>query len=118
MTIVAIRSLTSPDIRELDAYRPENPADFGFLLRIIAGPAGAPGEESFDVVVCTPSWFASRMGLQPVSGRHHLFVREYDAARLRRFIESYVSGCRGATWQEAAERLARLAHWEFEDYRE
>jgi hypothetical protein len=82
------------------------------------GPDRDEGEESFDIVVCTPLWLArevDRKGL--VEGRHHLFVREYNLARIRAFLADYAKGCAGETWQEAALKLSRLGRWEFEDYK-
>lgn len=32
-----------------------DPAEFSFLARLIIGPSSAPGEESFDVTVCSRS---------------------------------------------------------------
>ena len=37
-----------------------DPAEFSLLARMIVGPPGAPGEESFDVTLCTPEWLAKR----------------------------------------------------------
>jgi hypothetical protein len=81
------------------------------------GPDGGEGEESFDVLVCTPTWLArevERMGL--VDGRHHLIVHEFNLERIRSFLVAYASTCAGETWQEVAAKLSRLGKWEFEDY--
>jgi hypothetical protein len=91
--------------------------DFALLLQILVGPQEAPGEESFDVFLCTPMWLLHNH--QPsdiVVGRHRLIVFEYDYESLRSFISRWVDSCEGPTWQELATRIGRLGRWEFEDY--
>jgi hypothetical protein len=83
------------------------------------GPDDGPGEESFDMVVCTPNWIAKNLrdsgGI--LIGRHYLFIEKYDITQIRDFILEYASSCEGNTWREVAERLGRLGKWEFEDYK-
>jgi hypothetical protein len=112
-----IRRLHSPDIYNLAEHSPQDSAYFGFLLQIMVGPVGQQGEESFDAVVCTPRWIADHLGSDGILvGRHHLLVDRYDFRRLEEFLRQYVARCSGATWEEAATRIGRLAKWEFEDY--
>jgi hypothetical protein len=49
------------------------------------------------------------------NGRPNNKVRHYLIFRL---IERLVQNCSGESWQDVAPKLARIAHWEFEDYRE
>ena len=112
-----LKRLHSPDIADLVSYVPPNETEFGFLLQVIAGPSGQEGEESFDVVVCTPSWLESRMKPgQALVARHHLIVTRYDHENLERFVADYCEQCQGDSWQVVAGRLGRLGKWEFEDY--
>ncbi len=83
------------------------------------GPGGHRGEESFDVVVCSPKWLLDRYGKEDVIlGRHHVFMLEYDYERLKRTIEDFCRDCEAPTWKELALELGRLGKWEFEDYSE
>ena len=113
-----IRSFDSPDI-VLDGYRPENEVDDGFLLTMYVGPVGGPGEESFQVEVCTPQWFARRLqeagGL--LDGRHTLFVQPMDVERVLQSLRQQVESFDEETWSALATRIGRLGYWEFEDYR-
>ena len=112
-----VRRLYSPDVYDLSKYVPKNPESFGILVQVMAGPEGEEGEESFDVVVCTPRWLSDHLALTDMTiGRHHLLVKQYDFDRLLQFVTDFAAECRGATWGEAAGRLARLGKWEFEDY--
>ena len=114
-----VKRLHSPDVYDLATYVPDDPENFGFLLQVMVGSAGADGEDSFDVIVCTPHWLSDRLlPTKIMLGRHHLLVKQYDYTRLLQFLISFASGCRGATWEEVALRLGRLGKWEFEDYGE
>ena len=113
-----LRRLHSPDVHDLESYCPEEPDNFGFLLQAMIGPAGGQGEESFDIVVCTPQWLKRNHDEREiVLGRDHLIVFRYDYKRLENFITGFVTGCDGRSWGDLAQQLSRLGKWEFEDYR-
>jgi hypothetical protein len=112
-----VRRLHSPDIHNLETYVPDEPDTFGFLLQILIGPEDGPGEEAFDVEVCTPKWLMRTYGPTAIiRGMHRLIVFEYDYARLRAFVEKQVCDVSGETWREVARQLALLGHWEFDNY--
>jgi hypothetical protein len=112
-----IKRIYSPDIGDLAFFKPQDPESFSFLLRIIAGPEGEEGEESFDVEVCTPRWLLETYQRdEVVIGRHHLIVFEYNWERITQTVTSFCASCFGETWKEAAEKLGRIGKWEFEDY--
>jgi hypothetical protein len=114
-----IRRLHSPDLFDLRHDSPTPPDDFSVLIQILVGPAGGPGEESFDVLVVTPKYLARRVAQQgPVCGRHLLVVESFDYASIEEWIRRAVHSCEGSTWSEVALRIARIGHWEFEDYTE
>ena len=99
---------------------PGDPAAFSLLARMIVGPPDAPGEESFDVTVCTPEWLAARCRAQGglYDPRHHLVVTldTFDKETLRAWLEARVRAVEAPTWGEVGGRLGRLGYWEFEDY--
>jgi hypothetical protein len=67
-----VRRFHSPDA-DLDRYVPDDREDVGLLVQMLVGPAEKPGEESFDVVVCTPRWLDRWVREDgPLIGRHHL----------------------------------------------
>jgi len=79
---------------------------------------GEPGEESFDITVCTPKWLMASHGPSEILlGLHKIIVFKYDYAALRRFIETNLMRCSGDTWTEAAQKVSLLGQWEFEGYR-
>ena len=113
-----LKNIHSPDIPDMEVFRPENAENFCFLLQAMFGPEDAEGEESFDVVVCTPKWLEQNMSKNEiVLGRHHLVVKEYNIERLRFFLSEFGRRCEADSWDEAAQRLSRIGKWEFEDYK-
>ena len=115
----AVRRFHSPDIDDLERFRPADADSFSFLLQIMIGPADGDAEESFDVVVCTPTWLLRNHERKDIIfGRHRLVVLEYDFERIRRVIQDYCARLNAPTWEGLAAKLARLGKWEFEDYSE
>lgn len=110
-----LRGLHSPDVQDL-VGGVQDPDDFGFLLQLLVGPENQEGEESFDVVVCSPKWFSRRLEDAPVSGRHHLFMKRYDYSMLERYLVDFLERCQGDSWAEVARLVGRLGAWEFDDY--
>jgi hypothetical protein len=114
--IAELKRLHSPDVDDLPSWVPGD-ENFSILLQVIAGPAGSPGEESFDVTLCTPAWIKAVLESEKViMGRHLLIVSDFDYDRIYSFISKYVSSCSGHNWSDLASKLGRLGHWEFEDY--
>jgi immunity protein 8 of polymorphic toxin system len=112
-----IKRIYSLDIDDLEVYSPDELDCFGFNLRLIAGPKGQPGEESFDIQVCTPQWLLRHYRHEEVIiGRHFLIVFEYSFPRLKAKIEKFSERCTGDSWNEVASKLSRIGYWEFEDY--
>lgn len=113
-----IRHLLTPDI-DPDSYVPDDPERFAFLVQMLAGPLGEPGEESFQFTVCTPGWLHEQVQRDgPVNGRHHVIVDAFDWQALQTYFHRLVGGCWGADWSEVAQKLSRYGFWEFEDYTE
>jgi len=99
---------------------PSEPDAFVFAVRLYVGPTEGPGEETFDLTVCSPEWLSAQSRKEGfVDGRHHVITNadDFDRRRLRHWLEQRVSSVEGASWPEMGQRLARLAYWEFEDYR-
>jgi len=112
-----LKRLHSPDVDELAEFSPEQQTEFCVLIQAMVGPLGDKSEESFDVVVCSPSWIARRANEVAVfSPRHHLVMTRFDYEALRSYISEFCVSCEGANWEEVGTKVSRLGHWEFEDY--
>jgi hypothetical protein len=113
--------LKALDLEPDPSTLPEDPAEFALLARVYAGPADGPGEESFDITVCSPEWLAAacrQVGFY--DARHHLVINvdQFDQRELRSWLTKRVGNVAGETWHEIGTKLARLGAWEFEDYLE
>jgi hypothetical protein len=100
-------------------YRPADPSRVDVIVRMLVGPCGAAGEESFDVRVLSVAMLADELGGsgRVVDGRHTLLVREWSGSALIEYLERAVSACVADRWESLAEKLARIGAWEFEDYK-
>jgi Immunity protein 8 len=111
-----LKRLHSPDIDELESWSPGD-EPFGFTLQAMIGPSDSPGEESFNLTVCSPEWFAAhRMESGPVMGSRTLFVSAYDHRAIKTYLERAAQRTEGKNWREIAEGLSWLGEWEFEHY--
>lgn len=112
-----LKRIHSPDTFDVAAFEPKDSECFALLFQLMIGPSGTEGEESFDVIVCTPQWLQQQYGpSNVVVGMHHLIVFQYDFERIRRRIERFIASCEGESWEGLARQLSRLGRWEFEDY--
>lgn len=112
----AVRSVYSADV-DVDAYVPDDPENDGVWIRLIVGPADGPGEESFDVLVCTPLWLRETVAKEgPQIGRHHLIVDPLDLGQAKEFLRRQIESVEAPDWPSLGEQLGRIGYWEFEDY--
>ncbi|MFZ0226655.1 MAG: immunity 8 family protein [Mycobacterium sp.] len=112
--IAVLRDVHSPDSEDLRTFEPSASA-FSILVQMLVGPASGDGEESFDVLVCSPDWLRTQP--DPLVGRHLLIVHAFNWERIRSFLAAQVAACEGEDWSEVAQKVGRIGHWEFEDYR-
>ena len=112
-----IKSYSLVDGEALEAYKPGEPENFSLILRLIIGPTDQPGEESFDIRVCTPASLLDECAANGfVLGRHRLIVSNYDPSLIMNAVRKLVASCSGLTWAEVGAKLARIAYWESEGY--
>jgi immunity protein 8 of polymorphic toxin system len=102
---------------EPETYVSPDPVDDAFWLRMLVGPQEGPGEESFDVLVCTPAWLARVVSEEgPQIGRHRLILSTLNLREAEEFLQRRIEGLHGSTWTDLAAKIGRLGYWEFEDY--
>ena len=113
----ALLRLHSPDVRVLAWWTPVG--DFGILVQLMVGPNDGPGQESFDITLCTTGWLSERVKEHGIlEARHHLIVDSYDYGRIEQYLGRRVSELEGESWGALANKLGRIGYWEFEDYSE
>ena len=115
--IAELRALLTVEHEPLESIRPKRDA-FCVSIRALVGPAGAPGEESFDFNVCSPAWLEYELDSHAiVEGRLLLIARSFDPQHVEDYVRKRIAQASGDDWLTLAGTIARWAHWEFEDYR-
>jgi hypothetical protein len=75
-----------------------------------------PGSENFRITICTRAAvdaLVERDGI--VIGRHLLIVGNLNTARIEALLHDRLRRLDADTWQQLAEKIGRLAYWEFVD---
>jgi hypothetical protein len=117
----------------LETFEPEDPQVFGFNAQVFIGEVGDHRYDSFDICVCSPSWFAQ----QTEQGvwdrfRNKTFDEIPESMALGWYFwfmkrwsrEDFDSGLKavcdiyspGMDWGTVASRIGRVIPWEY-DYR-
>jgi hypothetical protein len=112
-----LKSISSADI-DLDSYSPEDEDCFSFPIEMAIGYEGGEGGDLFQMTVCTPAWIArENQGKTAVIGTALLIVFRYDWPEILSAIRHIAGGHSADDWTALAQKLSRIADWEFEDYR-
>lgn len=102
-----------------EEYCPEDGEYFGLWVTITIGPDDEEGGHLYQMLVCTPKWLRNEFLPQHGGcawGRHMLIISHYDRELIKSEIKHYVENCTGDNFWEMAQKVARVAFWEFEDY--
>jgi hypothetical protein len=103
-----------PDLERGDIAPPDLQST---LLVFAAGPLDAPGEETFQLTVCTPHALADMVQRDGVViGRHLMFVASLDTGKVEDTVRDRLRRIDADTWPELAAKIGRIGLWEFEDY--
>ena len=117
----------------IGAYAPNDPEHFGVAAQGFIGTTTSDLVDSFDLLVCSPSWMAAKVqngewsrfrtgGLSALPesiavGTGIWFVRSWNAAELESAIRLVCAEFSpGPDWGSVAARVGRLIPWEF-DYK-
>ena len=112
-----LKRIHSPDVADLETFRPAKDDDFGLLLQLVVAPKNGEGEESFDTMLCTPKWLIrNHQKSDIVFGRHHLIVFEYNYPEIQNELKRFVESVEADNWDEITTEIGRIGRWEFEDY--
>jgi hypothetical protein len=114
----------------LDGFAPSDPGHFGFNAQIFIGTDEDDRFDSFDVVVCSPSWLADEVSAGKwsrfqsgqlrvipesiVVGAGIWFMCRWDRAEFDEALRSICAAASpGPDWGSVASRIGRLIPWEF-----
>jgi hypothetical protein len=114
-----IRYVCTITHEEIESFHPQNPSNFETVVRMMIGPEGEQGEESFDISICTPDWLRDQC---EQSGfffpRRRLVVSHWNPDFVRQFISKRISTMTAESWKDLAAKISEFSNWEFEAYRE
>lgn len=114
-----IKGLHSSDIYDLEHFKPIDKNHFCFYLEMLVGVKNEKGAEQFGITVCTPQWLIDNKNEKDIFfGKNYLIVFEYNYKKLYAFLNNYIENLQGDSWVKLAEKVGRIAYWEFEDYQE
>ena len=109
---------TDDDIGDPSDNQSGGADSFGYTLTFSIGPVGSEGSDNFEVVVTTPedlqTYYA---GKTPIFLRHCMLVENYNFPQILKLMTNYVNSLEEPSWDKLAQKLCRVALWEFEDYR-
>ena len=111
-----LKTIYSPDV-ELKSFTPSQRA-FSVFTQLFFGPSIGEGEESVDVIVCSPEWLTSRMLSEGklMIGHGLIIALEFDYAGFIDFVSAYGRSITGDSWDEVVDGLRLLGRYEFENY--
>ncbi len=108
----------------LDGYSPDDPEHFGISVMALIGTADSEKVDSFDIVVCTPSWVSEHFGDARLDGlvweprgvrfgNRFVFMQRWDYSALQRAVTNLCAYWEAGDWGTLANRLGRYIPWEF-----
>lgn len=113
-----LKAFDSPDIADLENFKPEVSDMFGFLIQLYVGTTDSPDFEMFSTTICTPKWLQKRYDEDDILiGSRFILMFRYDYAQLVERLNRKISVIDGENWQEIALKVNVIARWEYEDYR-
>ncbi len=113
----AIRSYDSYEIEDLQTDKPDDPLIFAVSINFEIGPADSVGADNFRITVASAEFLRHQYpGDDCYFLRHYLLVKEYNFSRILALMTNYVNSLEAETWEQLAEKIGRVALWEFEDY--
>lgn len=122
-----VKQLFSSGLVEgLEHWSPSDPSKFGIWVQVFIGETGDDRFDSFDVVVCSPSWLDENWGAGMLDhyqltpnirlGYGLLFMQRWDHDELQTALRQLVDRVEATDWGDLANRIGRYLPWEY-DYR-
>ena len=105
----------------LESYWPDDEDCFFLWLTISIGIKGEEAATNYNLMVCTPDWLKLELKSSSAEwGLHKLIVNRFDPdlikEELHKKLETLLIQFSDDDDITFSEKIARYAHWEFEDY--
>jgi hypothetical protein len=121
-----LKSLHSMELDgPLDSFRPDDPEHFGISIMAFIGSTDDGPADSFDALVCTPSWLAEHFQDPRISrwkfelpglmfGSRFIFMERWDYPALLSAVSGLCAFHEADDWGMLANRIGRHIPWEFD----
>jgi len=114
-----IKNILVPDSPDYtpQGYKPEEADNFSVFWQLLIGSAESNASESFNIEICTPQWLSQKVGSGGmISGHGYIIVSEYDPQKIINYLKIRIENISSPAWDEIAQKISRIALWEFADY--
>ncbi len=112
-----IKNISSDDYPVTRTGLPFDPRSAWVIVEAEIGPKDGKGSDIFFFYVCTAAYLSEELeSAGSRFGRHLLIMNEFNWDHVVSVIEKLVSSFEEPDWRSLAEKIARYAQWEFEDY--
>ena len=110
-----VKAAFCTEIDDIESWLPSAEKAISYWLQVDIGPKGEPGADHFEVRIASTKAMIEEA---PTICRATMLVDEasYSFDRVRETLDTVVSACGRATWEETAAALSRHLRWEYEDY--
>lgn len=95
----------------IDKWVPDDISDVDFWMNFTIGLDSERGD-NFQVRVVTPNNLHGKNSV-----KHAIVLNEYSWSKVLAVVESMLEQCQDIDWVSISERLSKLMHWEFENYK-
>lgn len=111
-----IRRFHSPDIFDLASDQPADQERFAILVQVLMGPQGGPGEEAFDILICSLAWVVEEIRKNGVFvGKHSMVVPDWNWAVISKRLGKLFGSVSGDDWESIGNVLRENGRWEMAD---
>lgn len=116
--VLEIRSIDSPDVGNLWAWKPQSNEEVIFLIEMEIGEKNTVGADLFQVVIATPEalLLQSSKKFKIIQNRSTIIISKYEWRSIYNGLIEVVKHCESSTWIESVTLLQRFFIWEYEDY--
>ena len=111
-----IKMIHSPDIDLVDGLK--FPEDCSFLMELNIGPKGIEGSEIFQFMVYTKKRMIDLLESNNLLwAEFSLVINDHSWDKLESDLSEFVNSIEGKDWEDIAEKLDMIMHWEFRHYK-
>ncbi len=111
-----IREITLTNGEPIASFAPRQ-SEFETTVQLIIGPEHGPGEELFDVTVCSAAAYLKKMNVKGYAWSHAILaVDQFEPGLITRALKELVGSVEGSEWNALVQQLRKFLRWEFDEF--